>query len=280
MKLNYTSLQHAVRAGRATGYGEEGERCGGGAPPVLVIAAPRPPRAGGVGRGRGPARAADRLRADARAAPCPAGCRATSSDLARAWAARGARDRRARPTAASTRRSAWSAPSTPRRGALGWDAIVAGPGRGILGSATRYGHGGMAALEAAHAGPRAGAADARLAAALELRSAAAPPRAEPPHRVGARACCWPRSGSPVPEVDAERAGRPEGRGERPDRRALDALIEPARDRHDIAVEPRRPRRLRGPAGCRRRRWAATSTRTRCSSPRRWRPGGRWRRRSG
>ncbi|MDX6652613.1 MAG: hypothetical protein QOJ38_1394 [Solirubrobacterales bacterium] len=34
---------------------------------------------------------------------------------------------------------------------LGWEAIVLGPGPGILGSATRYGHGGMAALESAHA---------------------------------------------------------------------------------------------------------------------------------
>jgi hypothetical protein len=36
-------------------------------------------------------------------------------------------------------------------GRLGWDAIVAGPGPGILGSATRLGHGGMAALDTAHA---------------------------------------------------------------------------------------------------------------------------------
>ena len=34
----------------------------------------------------------------------------------------------------------------------GWDAIVAGPGPGILGSASRYGHGGIAALDTAHAG--------------------------------------------------------------------------------------------------------------------------------
>jgi hypothetical protein len=34
----------------------------------------------------------------------------------------------------------------------GWDAIVAGPGPGILGSASRYGHGGLAALDTAHAG--------------------------------------------------------------------------------------------------------------------------------
>jgi Protein of unknown function (DUF3866) len=35
--------------------------------------------------------------------------------------------------------------------ALGWQAVIAGPGPGILGSETRYGHGGMAALDSAHA---------------------------------------------------------------------------------------------------------------------------------
>jgi hypothetical protein len=34
---------------------------------------------------------------------------------------------------------------------LGWDAAIAGPGPGIIGSATRLGHGGMAALDSAHA---------------------------------------------------------------------------------------------------------------------------------
>lgn len=33
---------------------------------------------------------------------------------------------------------------------LGWDAILAGPGPGIIGSDTRLGHGGMAALDTAH----------------------------------------------------------------------------------------------------------------------------------
>lgn len=46
---------------------------------------------------------------------------------------------------------------------LGWDAIVAGPGPGILGSESRYGHGGMAALDSAHA-----------ALALELPTLVAP----------------------------------------------------------------------------------------------------------
>ena len=35
--------------------------------------------------------------------------------------------------------------------AEGWDGAIAGPGPGILGSATRLGHGGMAALDTAHA---------------------------------------------------------------------------------------------------------------------------------
>jgi len=34
---------------------------------------------------------------------------------------------------------------------LGWDAALVGPGPGIIGSETRFGHGGMAALDSAHA---------------------------------------------------------------------------------------------------------------------------------
>jgi hypothetical protein len=36
-------------------------------------------------------------------------------------------------------------------GRLGWDAILVGPGPGIIGSNTEFGHGGMAALDSAHA---------------------------------------------------------------------------------------------------------------------------------
>jgi hypothetical protein len=35
--------------------------------------------------------------------------------------------------------------------ALGWDAILLGPGPGIIGSDTEFGHGGMSALDSAHA---------------------------------------------------------------------------------------------------------------------------------
>jgi hypothetical protein len=41
--------------------------------------------------------------------------------------------------------------------ALGWDAAVVGPGPGILGSATALGHGGLAALDNAHAALALGA---------------------------------------------------------------------------------------------------------------------------
>lgn len=36
-------------------------------------------------------------------------------------------------------------------GRLGWDVVIAGPGPGIIGSDSRFGHGGMAALDTAHA---------------------------------------------------------------------------------------------------------------------------------
>jgi hypothetical protein len=41
--------------------------------------------------------------------------------------------------------------------ALGWDAAIAGPGPGILGSATTLGHGGLVALDSAHAALALGA---------------------------------------------------------------------------------------------------------------------------
>jgi hypothetical protein len=53
-----------------------------------------------------------------------------------------------------------------------WDAIIVGPGPGILGSSTRYGHGGMAALEAAHAALALG-----LPTILSPRMSAGDPRA-------------------------------------------------------------------------------------------------------
>jgi hypothetical protein len=41
--------------------------------------------------------------------------------------------------------------------ALGWNGVIAGPGPGILGSGTAYGHGGMVALDVIHSGLALGA---------------------------------------------------------------------------------------------------------------------------
>jgi hypothetical protein len=120
---------------------------------------------------------------------------------------------------------------------LGWDAIVAGPGPGILGSATRYGHGGMAALETAHASLAAG-----LATLMAPRLSSSDPR--PRHRglshhtrAALEALLAPVR-VPVPEVAVEGwplldAEAPEGGSPQA---ALDELIEICGGRHDIAVE--------------------------------------------
>jgi hypothetical protein len=56
-------------------------------------------------------------------------------------------------------------------GALGWDAILVGPGPGIIGSDTELGHGGMAALDNAHA-----ALSLRLPTIVSPRLSSADPR--------------------------------------------------------------------------------------------------------
>ncbi len=56
-------------------------------------------------------------------------------------------------------------------GDLGWDAALVGPGPGIIGSETRLGHGGMAALDSAHASLALG-----LPTLLSPRLSAADPR--------------------------------------------------------------------------------------------------------
>ena len=121
--------------------------------------------------------------------------------------------------------------------AQGWDAVIAGPGPGILGSETKLGHGGMAALDTAHAGLAVG-----LPVLVGPRLSSSDPR--PRHRGLSH-----HSGSvlelllapvrvPVPEAavegwpllaeDAPEGGSPQA--------ALDSLIEICSGRHDIAVE--------------------------------------------
>ena len=54
---------------------------------------------------------------------------------------------------------------------LGWDAAIAGPGPGVIGSDTQFGHGGMAALDTAHAALALG-----LPTLLSSRLSSADPR--------------------------------------------------------------------------------------------------------
>jgi hypothetical protein len=54
---------------------------------------------------------------------------------------------------------------------LGWDAVLVGPGPGIIGSDTEFGHGGMAALDSAHA-----ALSLRFKTLISPRLSAADPR--------------------------------------------------------------------------------------------------------
>jgi len=118
---------------------------------------------------------------------------------------------------------------------LDWDAILCGPGPGILGSATAYGHGGMAALESAHAALALG-----LPTLISPRLSASDPR--PRHR-GLSHHTETVLGLllgpvrvPVPEIRL--AGWPTGEDEAavdmPS--VLDALHRVCDDRHDVEVE--------------------------------------------
>ena len=119
---------------------------------------------------------------------------------------------------------------------LEWDAVLCGPGPGILGSATVYGHGGMAALESAHAALALG-----LPTLISPRLSASDPR--PRHRglshhTEAVLSLLLRSVRvPVPEIQL--AGWPTGEedAEPVDMPSvLDALHTVCDDRHDVEVE--------------------------------------------
>jgi Protein of unknown function (DUF3866) len=120
---------------------------------------------------------------------------------------------------------------------LEWEAILCGPGPGILGSATAYGHGGIAALENAHAALALG-----LPTLLSPRLSGSDPR--PRHRGLSHHTATVLElllGSvrvPVPELELE--GWPTGdEGIEPVDlpSVLDALHRVCDDRHDVAVEP-------------------------------------------
>ena len=238
MKLNYTPLQHAVdpvelaeAAPRAAGRWAEGRA----AAPVLVL-----PLHGHLAPA---AWAADRARPGIRL-----GFVQTAGGALPGALSEDVRDLRSRGllSAHVTAGPAYGgeaealgvlgAIDAAARG-LGWEAVLVGPGPGIIGSGTAYGHGGMAALESAHAAlalgletllsPRLSGGDERprhrglshhTASVLELLLA--------PVRV------------PVPEIDATSWPVPESHAEPgAEIGALDELRSACGDLHDLTVEP-------------------------------------------
>jgi Protein of unknown function (DUF3866) len=120
---------------------------------------------------------------------------------------------------------------------LEWRAVIAGPGPGILGSATRYGHGGMRALDTAHA-----------ALALRLPTLISPRLSGTDRRPRHRGLSHHTSAVlglllapiavPVPEVEATAWPTPEGSSQPgPEPGMLDELREACGERHDMVVHP-------------------------------------------
>jgi hypothetical protein len=157
IKLNYSSLQHPVEPVEGVGSGREGDAAGT-APaaeeperlplPVLVL-----PLHGHLAPA---AWAAAQARPGLKLGYVQTGGGALPGSLSRDVA--GLRERgllTGHITAAPAYGGEHDALSTigaidaGRR--LGWDAALVGPGPGIIGSNTEFGHGGMAALDSAHA---------------------------------------------------------------------------------------------------------------------------------
>jgi Protein of unknown function (DUF3866) len=146
MKLNYTSLQHAVEPAERSQ--EEIEAAGAAKPPVLVI-----PLHGHL---------APAAWAAAKTSPgMRVGYVQTAGGALPGTLSRDVRDLREHDmlcghiTAGPAYGGELEAISVPgaldAAAGLGWEGVIAGPGPGILGSETRYGHGAMAALDNAHA---------------------------------------------------------------------------------------------------------------------------------
>ncbi len=230
MKLNYTSLQHSIDPVEAP---ETAERATAEARPVLVL-----PLHGHLAPS---AWAADRARPGIRLGYVQTSGGALPGELSRDVAE--LRDRgllAGHVTAGAAYGGEHEAVTT--LGALDAaainlevDAILCGPGPGILGSATLYGHGGMAALESAHAALALG-----LPTLLCPRLSASDPR--PRHRglshhtESVLSLLLGSVRVPVPEIQL--AGWPTGEDEEtvdmPS--VLDALHRVCDDRHDVEVE--------------------------------------------
>ena len=238
MKLNYTSLQHPVEPVE-TPLGEDGPRAGDAtAPatiPVLVI-----PLHGHLAPA---AWAACERRSGSRIGYVQSAGGALAGSLSRDVAELRRRDllcghvtsAPAFGGEAEALSVAGAVDAAANR--LGWEAAIVGPGPGILGSRTRLGHGGIAALDSAHAALALG-----MPTLVAARLSSADPRPEhrglSHHTATILELLLAPVRVPVPEVEIE--GWPLADSEAPEGGArqatLDALIAACADRHDLAVE--------------------------------------------
>ncbi len=225
MKLNYTSLQHPVRVL------EETERSSSAKPPVLVM-----PLHGHLAPA---AWAAAQYRPGLRLGYVQTGGGALAGALSRdVMALRGRELLVGHVTAGAAfggEREAISvigAVDAAAR-ALGWDAIVCGPGPGILGSATRLGHGGMAALDSVHAVLALGL-PAILAPRLSSSDARPRHRGLSHHTETVLELALGSVSVPVPEVDLDGWPTGEDRADMPS--VLDALHRSCGERHDVTAQ--------------------------------------------
>jgi hypothetical protein len=229
MKLNYTPLQHAVEP---VERGEDDP--GGGATPVLVI-----PLHGHLAPA---AWAAAKARPGIRVGYVQTPGGALPGSLSRDVAELRGRELicghvTAGASYGGEREAITVIGALDAAGALGWDAVIAGPGPGILGSATRYGHGGMVALDTAHAALALGL-PTLVAARLSSSDERPRHRGLSHHTQALLSSLLAPVRVPVPEAEME--GWPLLDAEAPEggtaQAALDALIEVASGRHDISVQ--------------------------------------------
>jgi hypothetical protein len=116
---------------------------------------------------------------------------------------------------------------------LGWDAVLAGPGPGIIGSETRLGHGGIAALDTAHAALALG-----MPTLLSPRLSSADPRERhrgaSHHTLTAMSLLLAGVEVPVPEKEAGASSSHVGTALA---EAVATLAEAAGRRHRLREEP-------------------------------------------
>lgn len=146
MKLNYTSLQHPVEPVERSE--EEAERDQAKGPPVLVI-----PLHGHLAPA---AWAAAQVAPALRVGYVQTAGGALPGSLSRDVATLRERDLlcshiTAGPAYGGEGEAISVTGALDSAAGIGWEAVIAGPGPGILGSETHFGHGAMAALDTAHA---------------------------------------------------------------------------------------------------------------------------------